>query len=132
MSGGVAGHIEDVEGELEPGNNDAVAFAQRLGARGDAFAGGTEDGDFSAQTKCFQQVLDAAYVVGVVMGADDSGEFKIVCTEVVENRRSVAWIDNGGMHAVVNHPEIVVLECRYRMNGESWRGGHTNSVKIKT
>jgi hypothetical protein len=54
--------------------------------------------------------LQAADVVGVVVGGEDRGELEVVRLEEGLDGGAVAGIDDGGARSLGDHPEIVVLE----------------------
>lgn len=132
MPGGVAGHVDDGEGQFQRRDGYAVAFAQRVGTCRYAFIGWAENGNFSAQGQLVEKFLDATNVVGVMVGADDGRQLKLVRGEVIDDRAGIARVDRRSMPAVMDDPEIIVVERRHGMNDEWSSGCHGESAKMKT
>ena len=64
--------------------------------------------------------------------ANNGNELKAVGVEVFDYRRCIARVHDCRMPAIVDDPEIVILERRYRMNNKSRGESHAESVKMKT
>ena len=63
-----------------------------------------------------QQLLNAANVVGMVMGANDGCELQAIGREVIQHRYCIARIDDRSVTFLVDDPEVVVLKRGDRMN----------------
>ena len=78
-----------------------------------------------------EQLLNATNMIGMMVGANDGGELEVIGFEVGKHRCCISRIHNCSMPTIVNDPEIIILECGDRMNGDCSRGDQAESVKMK-
>ena len=102
----VAGDFEDVEIDAGRVEFEPVAFAQIVA---DTRIAGMSP-PIHRHVVYFAQSGDAAGVVGVAVGAQDGIQPQAVRIEECQHRRGLAGIDHGGMLAVVDRPDVVVLQ----------------------
>ena len=66
-------------------------------------------------------MIYAADVIGMVVRANDGGEFESRGVQVVNHWRRVARIDGGRIASIVDNPKIVVVERWNGMNADCYR-----------
>jgi len=130
VPGSMPGHINDLEGEFEIRDDDAVAFNQRLRSRRNALTGWPIDWYFSTDIQKVQQMINAADVIGMVVRANDGGEFEARGVQVFNHWRRVARIDDGRMATIVDNPQVIVVERWNGMNADCGRWFQAESAKM--
>ncbi len=75
-------------------------------------------------------MFDASNVIGVVVAANDGGELEVIGFQVGQHGYCITRIDDGSMPIIVNDPEIIILKCGDRVNGDCSRGDQAESVKM--
>ena len=65
-----------------------------------------------------QQMVYAADVIGMVVRANDRGEFQASGVQVFNDWSRVARIDGGRIASIVDNPKIVVVERWNGMNAD--------------
>lgn len=69
---------------------------------------------FRANYRAIKKIHQARYaagVVGMMMRNQYSGKTQILLVEYIDNRFSVAGIDNNAVFQIVNQPYVVICEC---------------------
>ena len=120
VAGRVAGNVEHLEVEPEPGDLGTVSCGERPDAGRHALARGAE----SAGTGRGHERRHAADVVGVVMRREDRREREAFALEHGEYRRGIARIDDGDgarIGAAADHPDVIVAKRRDRPHVEHAR-----------
>lgn len=120
VTGRMAGHVEHAEFEPETGEPNAVARREARSFHRHALAtrpeyGGTGRGD---------ELCDAADMIRVMVRRKNRLEPQILSREYREHGRGVARVDHSDAVRIAraaNHPDVIVLEGRYRPDVEHAR-----------
>ena len=108
VPGGVTRDIERVELQIEFGQRDAIAFLERVRQAGNALARRAVHRDGIMP----ENILHAAHVIAVMMGAEDGKGFQALLFQRRQHRTGVAGVHDGNMarRFAADQPDIVVLE----------------------
>ena len=116
----VAGNFYDVEGDGGRGQLELVALAHIIGDMRIV----RMSPPIHRHVVYFAQFCDAADMVSVAMGTQDSTQLQVICLQEGKYRLGFAWINHRSMLAVMNHPDIVVLQGGDGADFKGWAGKH--------
>lgn len=102
----MAGNFDDVECDGGRSQLEPVALAQIIG---DVRIVGMSP-PIHRHVVYFAQFCDAADVVMVAMGAQNRAQLQLVRIQEGQNRPGFAGVDHGSVQAVMDRPDVVVLQ----------------------
>jgi len=102
----MAGNLEDGELDLERSQSEAVALAQIISDVRVVRMSPTIHRD----VVYFAQLLDAADVIAVAVGAQDDIQLQAVGLQILQHGRCFAGVDHDSILAVVDSPNVIVLQ----------------------
>jgi hypothetical protein len=108
----MSGNVEHVELDLDAGDVDPIALDEARAQALDVLAGGAPHGAIPMGRQC-QQPAD---MVAVMVRGENGIEREAVLGEEALDGRRIARVDDRGVRAVGEHPEVVVLESGNRMD----------------
>jgi hypothetical protein len=120
VSSRMAGDIDHAKCKPEFGYLRDVAFPQRMGERRDRFGRGPED----RYVILGREFHHPTRVVGVMMGDKDSHQPGAGASQMLTHRSGITGIDDNGIGAPLQTPDVVVAESSERMDVDQ----HSNRV----
>ena len=96
MPSRVSGYVECGEAQSQLSNLDLIAFAERVGERGDGLTARAIDGNGTMR----EQIGDAADMVGGVVRGEDRAQLQVLALQILEHGRCIARIDDSGITVV--------------------------------
>ncbi len=110
MTGGMAGHVQDVERQSERFDMDGLWFGAGMRHAWDCFAGRS----MNRNIKCRGQRGYAPDVIVVMVGDQDAAHLELMLGDERQHRFGVAGIDHGDMTLIVQRPDIIILKSANR------------------
>ena len=123
----MAGYVEDVQLYPQFWQGDHVVFAHGLGYGANVFLSRPEYRAMVAQG----QFGCAAAMVAVVVGEQDGLQAEFVLRQVFLDWIGVAGVNDGGVSAIVDEPDIIVFKGGDGMNGNHFVMVHGDGQLVK-